>query len=361
MNTHITGNVKYYSQTENKEFIDTLKKYPPFTPEEEKDAFIRYKNGDMKARDEIVLRNQRWVYSLAKEYARDEVEVMDYVSEGNFGLLEAIDNYDVNKGFKFITIAVWYIRRSMYAYLMKERNTIEKSNNAKLFKKLETVKNDFFVRNGYQASFDEIRQMLDEKYNIQISDERDLYDLDIKSISQQSTTDDGFVFEDGDDFISATACENEASEKEEREQYKDIINPIIGALPEENQEFIKKLYGIGYENGYNIDKLCNELGFDIDGVKDMEDKIVKYLHAYQELQKKIEKPKKLYISFIKNELNKKDLANVQKINMYKHLVQYFDSCFVQGSKTYKKGETIEDTTWRAYQYAKGYLANIADK
>jgi len=93
----------------------------------------------------------------------------------------------------------------------------------------------------------------------------------------------------------------------------------------------------------------------------MEDKIIKYLQAYQNLQKKIEKPKQLYISFIKNELNKKDLANVQKINIYKHLVQYFNSCFVQGSKNYKKDEIIENTTWRAYQYAKKYMESIDNK
>ena len=88
MNTLITGNTKFYSQTQNREFIEILRRNPPFTPEEEIEAFKRLYAGDEKALNEIVARNQRWVYSLAKEFARDEIEVMDYVQEGNIGLLK---------------------------------------------------------------------------------------------------------------------------------------------------------------------------------------------------------------------------------------------------------------------------------
>lgn len=275
MNTLITGTVKFYSQTQNKEFIELLKKYPPFTPEEETIAFERLKAGDESVLNEIVARNQRWVYSLAKEYARDEIEVMDYVQEGNFGLMDAIDKFDAGKGYKFITFAVWYIRQRMNLYLIDQRDSIKKSNNAKLSKKLDKIKNDFFVQNGYLPSFDAIKEVLEEKYNISVKNELDLYDLEINSIDVHIN--DDTTFEDCDAFTSITATDDGMSDKENAEYYKELVIPILNCLPEKNQEFIKKLYHIGYGDEYTLDRICSEYGLDESGLRQMENNILKYM------------------------------------------------------------------------------------
>ena len=280
MNTLITGKVKFYSQTQNKAFIDLLRKYPAYTTEEEVAAFERLKAGDIKAKDDIILHNQRWVYSLAKEYARDEIEVMDYVSEGNFGLIEAIDKYELDKGYKFITFAVWYIRQKMNLYLMTERDTIKKSNNAKLCKKLEKVKNDFFVQNGYQPTFDEIKTMLYDNYGIEVKNDSDLYDLEINSINENVGEDS--TFEETDTFTRCTATNNCEDESEDND-LQDVIEPLLECLPKENQDFIKKLYHIGYGAEYTPERICEEYNLDEDGLKKMENRILKYLR--QEIQK----------------------------------------------------------------------------
>lgn len=280
MNTLITGNVKYYSQTDNKEYIEVLKKYPAFTPEEEIAVFERLNNGDDSAREEIILHNQRWVYSMAKEYARDEVEVMDYVSEGNFGLMEAIDKFDSSKGFKFITFAVWYIRRAMNSYMVNDREMVAKSNNAKLFKKLDAIKNDYYLKNGFMPSNDEIKEILKEKYNIDIVNDADLYDLDIFSISDtfDGNQDSTATYEDHSlSYINATSSENEAVANEDFEHYKELVGPILKCLPEKQREFIKKLYHIGYDETYTQESLCAEYGLDEAGLKNMENKILKYM------------------------------------------------------------------------------------
>ena len=256
MNTLITGNTKFYSQTQNREFIEILRRNPPFTPEEEIEAFKRLYAGDVKALNEIVARNQRWVYSLAKEFARDEIEVMDYVQEGNIGLLKAIEKYDLSKGLKFITYAVWYMRREMNAHMNTGRDLITKSNNAKYGKKLEKIKNEFFVQHGYKPDFSDIKEIFEEKYGITVNDERDLYDLDINSISEN--VNDDTTFEECDDFIKATSTENEVIDGENDEYYKELVTPILDLLPEKHRELIKKLYHIGYNEEYSFDELCKE-------------------------------------------------------------------------------------------------------
>jgi RNA polymerase primary sigma factor len=276
MNTLITGNTKFYSQTQNREFIELLRRNPPFTPEEEIEAFKRLYDGDETALEEIVARNQRWVYSLAKEFARDETEVMDYVQEGNIGLLKAIEKYDLSKKFKFITYAVWYIRREMNSHMNNSRDLITKSNNAKYGKKLEKIKNEFFVRNGYKATFDDIKDIFEEKYGIVINDERDLYDLEINSINENIN--DDTTFENCDDFIRVTSIDNEALLNEDNEYFKELVTPVLNSLPDEHRELIKKIYHIGYTETYSVEQLCMEYNiYDEQALKQVEKEILELM------------------------------------------------------------------------------------
>lgn len=79
--------------------------------------------GDQKAIDELVSRNLRFVISVANKYESKSATVEDLVNQGNIGLQEAALKFDPSKGFKFISYAVWYIRKEMLAYL---------ANNARL-------------------------------------------------------------------------------------------------------------------------------------------------------------------------------------------------------------------------------------
>ena len=277
MNTLITGNVKFFSQTENKTYITLLRKYQPFTNEEEVSAFQKLKENNSQAiKDEIVLRNQRWVYSLAKEYARDESEVMDYVNEGNLGLIEAIERFDIDKGFKFITYAVWYIRRAMNAYLNNTRDMVVKSNNAKLGKKLEAIKNDFMLEYNRVPSYEEIKEILMEKYDIKIIDDADLHDLDISSID--SVIDDGYSYEESQEFSEKTAGENEYIDNEEQDYIKSLLMPILSWLPKRERKFMEMLYHIGEENkDCTLTEICQKFNLDDVGLKNQEKKLLTYM------------------------------------------------------------------------------------
>ena len=284
MNSLITGSVKYYSQTQNKQYIDILRQNPPFTKEEEKEMFTKLANGDESVVNEIAKRNQRWVYSMAKEYARDENEVMDYVQEGNIGLLEAIYTFNVNLGYKFITHAVLLLMQKMNAFMNGDRDLITKSNNAKLCKKIERVKNKFYAENGYMPYYDQIVDGLMDMYGIDVKNIADVYDLELLSMSDG--VGDASTVEDSNEFTEATAVESAVDEKEDREYYRELVMPYINCLPEkEQQEFIKKLYHIGYSEDYTVAKLCEEYGKDEAWVRKMGDDILMYMRQKMGVQK----------------------------------------------------------------------------
>lgn len=92
--------------------------------------------------NELMLGNLRFVISVAKDYQNQGVDLPDLISEGNHGLLKAINNFDWTKGNRFISYAVWWIRQAIFQCLNEHSRTIRLPANIiqevqKLKKKVE--------------------------------------------------------------------------------------------------------------------------------------------------------------------------------------------------------------------------------
>jgi len=100
-----------------KKYLADLTDIPLFTSEEECECAKKAVNGDQQAKADLVTHNLRFVVSIAKVYVKNGVDLEDLINEGNIGLIEAADRFDPTMGNKFITYAVWYIRRKILAYV----------------------------------------------------------------------------------------------------------------------------------------------------------------------------------------------------------------------------------------------------
>lgn len=78
---------------------------PPLSAKEERELFIKMKNGDEEARNELIIRNLRLVAHIIKKYYTNYSDQEDLISIGTIGLIKAIDTYKVNNGTKFATYA----------------------------------------------------------------------------------------------------------------------------------------------------------------------------------------------------------------------------------------------------------------
>lgn len=86
---------------------------PLLSPEEEDALAHAARNGDAEARRRLVESNLRFVVSVAKHYAGLGVPLLDLIQEGNVGLLKAADRFDPDRGHRFCTYAVWWIRQAV--------------------------------------------------------------------------------------------------------------------------------------------------------------------------------------------------------------------------------------------------------
>ena len=104
-------------------YMKEIGSIPVLTAEEEKQLFLKILDGDMDAKKEFIERNLKLVVSVAKRYINKGLDFLDLIQEGNIGLMTAIDKFDITKGYKFSTLATYWIRQSITrAIANKSRN-----------------------------------------------------------------------------------------------------------------------------------------------------------------------------------------------------------------------------------------------
>ena len=243
-------------------YLRSIRKYHPLSQEEENEVFKMYHSNDpvakKKAIDTLVNANQRFIFSLAKDYAKgDETKVLDYVNEGSIGIINAIDKFDQTRGFKFISFAVWYIRQAMTNYAQTTDLFLRKSNNAKIGNNILKIRTAFFQENHREPTTDEIKEGLAKK-GIKIKENKDLEDVVRNSLD--SVWGDESTFENNPRYIQHSAIQNEYEKEMDDEDNKSVVGKLLQTLDERSQLVIKQLFGIGYESPVDIEVVAENLG-----------------------------------------------------------------------------------------------------
>lgn len=101
-----------------------IRKYHPLPPSLEQRLTILIQQGDEQARQTLIEHNLRLVTHIAKTYYHPKVELMDLIQEGNLGLIEAVDRFNPEKGLRFSTFAVWWIRKRILRYLGRSEDLV---------------------------------------------------------------------------------------------------------------------------------------------------------------------------------------------------------------------------------------------
>ena len=105
-------------------YLNEIGQFPLLSPEEEMKLAANVARGDQEARKKFINSNLKLVVSIAKRYIGKGLEFLDLISEGNLGLMKAVDRFDLKKGYKFSTYATWWIRHFMIKALQDKVRTI---------------------------------------------------------------------------------------------------------------------------------------------------------------------------------------------------------------------------------------------
>ncbi|MHA0272843.1 RNA polymerase sigma factor [Mycoplasma sp. 48589B] len=256
------------------------------TVEEERKLAEQMEKGGFRgkrARDKLIQRNLRLVINNAKKYKNRGLSFIDLISEGNSGILKAVQKYDVNKGFKFSTYATWWIRQAITRAVADQARTIRVPvHMVETINKISKIERELQQELGREPSDDEIA----EKYGNGFDAAKVRY---IRKINIDPISLDKQVGKENDSsFSDFVKDENIISPVDyaSHEELSEILEDMINELDPEDKKLICKRFGVGVdENGerYRVHSL-EELSIDRGGVskervRQIENKILRKLKS----------------------------------------------------------------------------------
>ena len=292
-------------------YLRDIKKYPLMTKQEEMDLFTKYEdsverlksvqsmeNGPQKAsiiareekiqndlRNEIIMRNQRFNFAVAKRYDNNEI-LMDLVNVGTIGMYEAFEKFDYREGIRFCSFAVWFIRRAINAFLVKENLTVRTTNSTRYMPKVRKIENEFFLKNGRKPSGTEVMDILLEKYGVEVAAESDIYGVKVESIDASLGEDDDFTYEKCSEFAVATAIENGFEEEVENESLSAATKRALSILNDREKTILCMSAGYGYTKEYKDKEIAEVLGLTSERIRQLRHSATKkFAAAYKAVAK----------------------------------------------------------------------------
>ena len=146
-----------------RKYLDDIARYPVLAPERERELgrtiqdLATPEEARKEAVDELVRGNLRFVVSYAKRFHSPEVSFLDLINEGNIGLIQAARRFDPERGVKFITYAVWWVRQAISNALSEQWGAIRLPHKqATLHSRLGRVKEALTRALGREPSMEEI-------------------------------------------------------------------------------------------------------------------------------------------------------------------------------------------------------------
>jgi RNA polymerase primary sigma factor len=141
-------NIIFENEDSVTKYFKEVKYNPLVSFDEEYDLAVRAKNGDKSAADKLVLANLRFVIKIAKQYQGNGLSLSDLINEGNIGLIKAVNKFEPDRRFKFISYAVWWIRQSIRRSLSENSRIVKIP--VSITAKSAAIKNDV---NNYEREF----------------------------------------------------------------------------------------------------------------------------------------------------------------------------------------------------------------
>lgn len=266
-------------------YLKEINRIPLLKREEEVDYAQRAANGDEDAKQKLVTANLRFVVNVAKKYQNQGIPLLDLINEGNIGLLNAIDRFDVNKGYHFISYAVWWIRQAILKSICEKSRTIRLPlNRANELIQIQKAQKQIAATNNEETDLQEIAKItsMDEQHIADLLNiSRDMVSLETPVFAEKNNSQLGDFIEDQD----YQSPEQEAIGT----SLKDDINQVLKSLSEKEADIIEFRYGLNGKRPMSLKEIGDLYSLTKERIRQIEKKALerlrhpsrsKYLEAY---------------------------------------------------------------------------------
>ena len=235
-------------------YMNAIKNVPLLTADQEKALAVSYAAGDKKAKDKLVEANLRLVVMAAKKYnLHTSLPFEDLIQEGNMGLMRAVDTYDVSKGFRFSTYAMYWIKQAISRAMLNQGRAIRVPVNVLEFKsKYSKAIRALFEDLGREPTTEEVAKFMGEK--VENIKKMETLIKDPVSLSTSLNDEDDGTLED----LIADPNQDRPDDRIDNELRAKAIANVLDTLSQREKEIIIARFGLNGVRAKTLDELAKE-------------------------------------------------------------------------------------------------------
>lgn len=254
-------------------YLKEINAIPLLTREEEFIYALEASVGDQYAKDHLVRTNLRFVVNVAKKYQNQGLPLMDLISEGNIGLMNAVERFDVTKGYHFISYAVWWIRQAILKAICEKSRMIRLPlNRANELVQIEKARKQVVNGRSEESEIREIAEMLDMDQD---------HVRDIVNIARDMVSLDTPVFSDRDSSSVGDFIEDNRYEQPEafviENALRDDIDDLLDSLSEKEAEVIRYRFGLNGYKALSLKEIGDVFNLTKERIRQIEKKAIRRL------------------------------------------------------------------------------------
>ncbi|MBQ7366761.1 MAG: RNA polymerase sigma factor RpoD/SigA [Spirochaetaceae bacterium] len=257
-------------------YLKDINKIPLLSREEEIELATRAAQGDKVAKDKIVQANLRFVVNVAKRYQNHGIDLLDLISEGNIGLITAIDRFDVTKGYHFISYAVWWIRQSILKAICEKSRMIRLPlNRANELVQIEQARKAVAGGKGEEEEMTQVAQLLgmtSQHVRELVNISRDMVSLDtpIGTSEESSVT----IGDNTEDFRYQSP-EEAAMETVMQDELEDVLS----SLPQKEAQVLRYRFGLNGNKSMSLKEVGDKFNLTKERIRQIEKKAIRRLQT----------------------------------------------------------------------------------
>ena len=260
-------------------YFDDIADSTPLSREKEVELSAKVHAGDQEARDELVQANLRFVIDVAKKYQNRGLSLSDLISAGNVGLMTAATRFDGEKGFKFISYAVWWIKQSILQTIAEHARTVRLPlNKLSLLKDISKASRKLGQGRETDPHVDEIAKELDMA-------PEDVLDTMMHARTVRSL-DESFEEDDERSLMNILRDDNQATpdlhvmESAARNQ----LDEVLESLDEREYRIIRLYFGLDGNESMTLEEIGGTMNLTRERVRQLKERALGKLRHPQRYQ-----------------------------------------------------------------------------